>query len=515
MTFLAPPYTYTNQSIAIIGYGVTGKACVNFLLNKGAKVSVFDAYFDAESEQHDTARQNLSLCELNDNVDLSKFDQVVVSPGVNLKQAFIQNYIRQKGDKKSVVGDIELFARELNARNMAATQSSAQKQTAVIAVTGSNGKSTVVDMLTKALIKQDLNVVLGGNFGTSALSLIAEEKDANNSRYKNKETKRHIDLIVLELSSFQLESTYSLRPNIACILNVTSDHLDRHGNMAAYTQAKQQIYINAHNIVFNRDDSATYPEQQRNAISVGLSKDSASSIDSFYQTNQGIYRANHLVLDASRFPAVSQFQLLNMQVVLACAQILNMDMPLIVASLREYKGLPHRFETVYVDATTVWINDSKATNPGACIAAVESLSQQVDYIVLIAGGDAKGADIQELSPAISKYVDRLILIGKDAHLFTHFDTPFTYAASIEEAVEIASAFASSYVINYANKNASKNTNKNADSSINDSLHSISDETSMPHIGVMLSPACASIDMFANYQERGQLFCQAVNARVAA
>ncbi|MFT4652560.1 MAG: UDP-N-acetylmuramoylalanine--D-glutamate ligase [Kangiellaceae bacterium] len=503
MTFIAQPHTYTNQSIAIIGYGVTGKACVEFLLNKGAKICVFDAILQREN----IARQHLSFCTLTNTVDLSEFDLVVVSPGVNLKQSFIQAYVRHKGDKQYVVGDIELFARELNVTNNEAAYLQARKPTTVIAVTGSNGKSTVVDMLTKAFIKQGLNVVLGGNFGTSALSLLDPENDANNYQHNNKMMKQHIDLIVLELSSFQLESTYSLRPNIACILNVTSDHLDRHENMAAYTQAKQQIYVNAHDVVFNRDDSATYPEQYKNTISVGMSKDSAKSHNSFYQTDQGIYRAEQLLLNARFFPKVSQFQLLNMQVVLACAQILNMDIPLVVASLREYKGLPHRFETVYKDATTVWINDSKATNPGACIAAVESLSQQVNYIVLIAGGDAKGADTQALSHVISKHVDRLILIGKDAHLFTHFDTPFTYATSIEEAVDLASGYASSYAINSANQNS--------DLSINASLQNTNNEVSTPYIGVMLSPACASIDMFANYQERGQLFCQAVNAQVAA
>lgn len=503
MTFIAQPHTYTNQSIAIIGYGVTGKACVEFLLNKGAKICVFDAILPREK----LARPHLSFCTLTNNVDLSEFDLVVVSPGVNLKQSFIQAYIHHKGDERSVVGDIELFARELNATNNAAAQLQAQKPTAVIAVTGSNGKSTVVDMLTKAFIKQGLNVVLGGNFGTSALSLIAAEIDANTHQQKNKIMKQHIDLIVLELSSFQLESTYSLRPDIACILNVTSDHLDRHENMAAYTQAKQQIYVNARSIVFNRDDSATYPRQYPNTISVGISKDSARPDNSFYQTDQGIYRAEQLLLNARLVPAVSQFQLLNMQVVLACAQILNMNIPLVVESLQEYEGLPHRFETVYKDATTVWINDSKATNPGACIAAIESLSQRVNYIVLIAGGDAKGADTQALCDVISKHVDRLILIGKDAHLFTHFDAPFTYAKSIEEAVDIASDYASSYAIN--------SVNQNSDSLINASVQNSNDEESSPHIGVMLSPACASTDMFANYQVRGQLFCQAVNAQVAA
>jgi UDP-N-acetylmuramoylalanine--D-glutamate ligase len=513
MTLIAPPHSYTNQSIALIGYGVTGKACVNFLLKKKAKLSVFDASFDDDVDLNKAACSQLSFYKLKQDLDLSEFDQVVVSPGVNLKQPFIQRYMRQKGDSNSVLGDIELFARELKVKNM--TLSHDQKPIRVIAVTGSNGKSTVVDMLTKALIKLGLNAVLGGNFGTSALSLIAEDganncKDANYQDDNNKAT-QHIDFIVLELSSFQLESTFSLRPDIACILNVTSDHLDRHGDMAQYTQAKRQIYVNAHHTVYNRDDKATYPLQLNNAISVGMREDNNSPLNSFYQTERGIYKADKLVLDVKYFPLVNQFQMLNMQVVLACAEILNMDVALVLQSLCEYKGLPHRFEIIHQDAISLWINDSKATNPGACCAAVESLSKQVDFIILIAGGDAKGADIQMLGDVISTHVDRLILMGKDAHLFTQFGIPFTHAVSIEEAVEIASGYTQEHVQNCAKNRASID----AGQPINDASVKASGNVNTPYIGVLLSPACASIDMFANYQERGQLFCQAVNAQVAA
>ncbi|GAB56389.1 UDP-N-acetylmuramoylalanine--D-glutamate ligase [Glaciecola punicea ACAM 611] len=488
---LANAYSYENQSVAIIGYGVTGKACVAFLLNKGAKVSVFDDSFNTSNKQSLANTENLTFCEVHEALDLREFDQVVVSPGVNLRKAFIQNYIAHKGHASAVIGDIELFARQLNEINSGLVPG--ENPIKVVAVTGSNGKSTVVDMLTKVLLKQGVNVALGGNFGTAALALIAPNfiLAGNNGHSEQNTSAPRIDIIVLELSSFQLESTFSLCPDIGCILNISSDHLDRHGSMAAYTLAKQQIYANAATVVFNRDDSATSPSSLENAISVGYNQfDGGQLGDStkhFYQTSKGIYCGQHFLFDASQVMGISQFQLVNMQVVFACCQILKVNLVLAAQSLGEYKGLPHRFETVYHSKTSIWINDSKATNPGACLAALESLAKQVSHIILIAGGDAKGADIQMLAHAMSTHVDRLILIGKDADLFTQFGTPFTRANSIEDAVEKAKAYAGELARNHDN----------------------------PYIGVMLSPACASIDMFNNYQHRGQLFCQAVTAQVTA
>jgi UDP-N-acetylmuramoylalanine--D-glutamate ligase len=468
-------YVYDKQSIALIGYGVTGKACAEFLLNKGAKISVFDKSFDVLIRK----TESLTFCPLISNVNLSAFDLVVVSPGVNLNQEFLQTYIKEYGQAHRVIGDIELFARELNVSNARLTE--AQLATQVIAVTGSNGKSTVVDMLTQVLRDQGLNVVLGGNFGTSALSLISQSNSQGNSSRAN--------VIVLELSSFQLESTYSLRPDIACILNVSSDHLDRHGNMDEYIRTKQKIYSHARNIIFNRDDKATYPACTSKSISFGSSKCKSVQTECFYQTQAGIYHNEDLILDATNFAEISQFKMANMQVVLACAAILKLDNNKALFTLLNYKGLAHRFETHYQNANTTWINDSKATNPGASIVAIESLASQVNYLVLIAGGDSKGADMQALGEVIEKHVDMLILLGKDAELFTHFNTPFQKAVSMQHAVELAN-------ITISKLDSNKRIEKSK-------------------IGILLSPACASIDMFKNYQDRGDIFCEAVTAQVAA
>lgn len=476
MSISTHAYSYENQSIALVGYGVTGKACAEFLLKKKASVSVFDTAFVEQK----TVSHKLNFFPLDDKVELSQFDTVVVSPGVNLAQTYIKKFLASgKSKNKQVIGDIELFARELEIQKQLIPAS--QKSTKIIAVTGSNGKSTVVDMLTKALTNSGLRVALGGNFGTSALSLLSQT----------------YDYIVLELSSFQLEATYSLRPDIACILNVSADHLDRHGNMQTYTAIKHRIFLNAMNTIFNREDESTQPSVKTSSYSFGLSRPQNLQDDHcFYQTNEGIYLQNQLLLDSAKLQDNSQFQLLNMQVVLACANILGIDLTPVIETLEGYTGLPHRFQVIHKSANTAWINDSKATNPGACLAAIESASRQFSSIVLIAGGDAKGADASVLKKVIEQKVDMLVVIGKDAALFTQFNVPYQHANSLEEAV----CLANEYIRTSFTQKDSKNF-----STIN---------TSTPSIAVLLSPACASIDMFKNYQERGDVFSKAAQ-QVAA
>lgn len=471
----AHDHSYENQSMALIGYGVTGKACAEFLLDKGASVSVFDTSFDT----YNATTNKLDFYPLEDTVELSHFDSVVVSPGVNLQQPFIQNFLASgQPNSKQVIGDIELFARELDKQNK--LKSVSENTTKLIAVTGSNGKSTVVDMLTKALTKAGLRVALGGNFGTSALSLLSQD----------------YDLIVLELSSFQLESTYSLRPDIACILNITADHLDRHGTIQQYTAIKHRIFQNASQSIFNRDDKLTHPMGSLSSYSIGLyaPKDMHDG-HYFYQNEKGIFCNEQLAIDIAKLNGCSQFQLMNMQVVLACAYILELDLRPVVAALTAYKGLPHRFEIIHKTDQAVWINDSKATNPGACLAAIESARHQFEHIVLIAGGDAKGADATILASAIKQNIDMMLLIGKDAALFTHFDIPFNHASSLEEAVTQANQYIQSL------------------SSQNSKQHNDTTRPLGPSIAVLLSPACASIDMFKNYQERGDIFSRAVHQQV--
>lgn len=455
---------YLNQSIAVIGYGVTGKSCVRFLLSRGAKVSVFDKQINADDSK---SHSMVCFCILDENSDLSHFDCIVVSPGVDLQQPFIVN---AQHKNINIIGDVELFAREVTCP--------------VIAITGSNGKSTVVDMLTRALRDCGKNVGLGGNFGTPCLDLL--ELD--------------LDYVVLELSSFQLESTYSLKPQIASVLNITPDHIDRHGSMESYIQAKQSIYRHSEHQIFNRDDPNTYPNETFRSYAHSFGCD--DSIDEKYASDQpvvvhkstqnknGLLINDNNVVDFERIKHLQHHQLLNMQVVLLCATILNCDVNRVVSLLCRYQGLPHRFELVHKDASSRWFNDSKATNPGATVAAIKSIVQEVSTmsshndIVLIAGGDSKGADMTDLFECIQQHVKFLVLMGKDKNRFTHLNVDYKIVRDMSAAVTCSKRFCEQRA-------------DNENSTI-----------------VLLSPACASIDMYKNYQDRGECFREQVSQLVA-
>lgn len=451
---------YHNLKVAVLGMGVSGIASAKFLLEKGATLSVYNDKVDSVSVAafcRESNRTNISVYQLNDSVDLNDYELLVVSPGISLQTPCIQRYL-QSHDQNAVIGDIELFAREF----------AAQTDSKLIAVTGSNGKSSVVDMLTKALVACGVNAGVGGNFGTSALDMLKQEHQ----------------VYVLELSSFQLETTYTLAPDVACILNISSDHLDRHGSFENYVNAKQRIYHGAKHLVYNQNDSNTAFDGTTACISSFA--DSKSDDAAFYVHEGEIYSQSSKVLNRAELNAVSAIQLQNFAAVLSILQQFSLDTDKVCQSLLNYQGLPHRFERVFNNEYTTWINDSKATNPGASIAAITSAARDNTALILIAGGDAKGADTKELAQTIKQKVSYLILLGKDAALFTQFDVPYSIVSSLEEAVRCASEQAKLLL-----------------------------GGQVEHVTVLLAPACASIDMFKNYQQRGDLFNKAVLEQVAA
>lgn len=505
---------YTNKKVALIGYGVTGKACAQYLLNKGAVVSVFDR------ATHNTSADEaakLRFYSLNENTQLHGFDMVVVSPGVNLQQTFIQSYLKGVASNQSsvkvnnlvnrpcVIGDIELFAREFAYKKAKQSTIDTKHATKIIGITGSNGKSTVVDMLSKALTNAGLKVGLGGNFGTSALHMLEQD----------------YDLIVLELSSFQLESTYSLALDVACVLNVTPDHIDRHGTMQAYAQAKRKIYQDANFIIYNRDDpqtlASTYVFDSDNSASFGIAAPiEATEVACYFQNEKGVWlrfgktqsvekvlvEKDSLLLSTASLlnlsdknsndkdaaltqRYVSDHQLLNMQVVFACchalAHTMDFDFKKVEHSLCHYKGLAHRFETVRSDHLGTWINDSKATNSGASIAAIKALVGRQKELILIAGGDAKNADLADWFALVNRHVKHTILIGKDGPTIASQLNNCEVVNNLAAAVSLAKTY------------------------LQQTQQGI----------VLLSPACASIDMFDNFQQRGDIFTQLVRQQVAA
>jgi UDP-N-acetylmuramoylalanine--D-glutamate ligase len=431
--------TLANKSIVVVGMGLTGLSCVRFLLTKGAKVIAMDS----RSELTLSLEVPLLLGEF-DTDTLSQADLIVLSPGVDLNTPAIQHAI-EFGVR--VIGDIELFA-QFNS-------------CPVIAITGSNGKSTVTHLVTEMCKAAGKKVLMGGNIGVPALDLLGQTAD----------------VIVLELSSFQLETTYSLMPLVATVLNITADHLDRHGDLENYQQIKLSVYKNCEFIVCNRDDDLCYPVNQKATMSYGLSQSNLGF--SWDNDNTSILLDGKIFLDSKRCLLVGAHNMLNIQAAAALAKVFGIDDDSIRQGAQQFGGLPHRCQTVSMFNNVRWINDSKATNIGATLAAINGLASHIKgKLILIAGGEGKGADFSVMAECLTQSVGLLITLGKDGDKIARLHSNNVKVQTMQEAVLVAS------------------------------------EHSQAGDIVMLSPACASLDMFVSYQQRGDCFAQAVQALVA-
>jgi UDP-N-acetylmuramoylalanine--D-glutamate ligase len=483
-----------HQSIAVIGYGITGRACVRFLLSQQATVCVFDR--DVNIQETVMSDTNVKVAVFEPDMSLSSFSIVIVSPGVNPHLPCFATYREQGG---VLIGDIELFAWF--------------NKTPLIGITGSNGKTTVTDMLGKVLKSAGLHVQLAGNYGKCAVDLLLEQAHKTTP----------LDIVVLELSSYQLEMTESLQLEFASILNITEDHLDRHGNFEAYKIAKQRIFTMAKNIVVCRDEVFSYPptielnevgisnENTRICAEVGLLNSltgysvgeilvsdclSNSNMDNCSSDLAQAIAEPCIQFNGTALFALSDLHLkgshnyINIMIVLAICDQLSLDRELTIKAICDYKGLPHRFETIRVStlkaadktSTITWINDSKATNVGACQAALACFKKSDDYLVLIAGGDAKGVDLSPLKEIIDSQVNQLIVLGKDAHKFIQLIPNAIHVRNLQEAVATSL--------------------------------SLIQKADCANAVVLLSPACASLDMFVNYQDRGEIFASAVTEQMA-
>lgn len=423
-----------NKNIVVLGMGLTGLSCVRFLLTKSAKVIAMDS----RSELIISLDIPLVLGEFNVS-KLTQADLIVISPGVDLHTPAIQQAI-QCGVQ--VIGDIELFA---------------QFNTCpVIAITGSNGKSTVTHLVADMCKAAGKKVLMGGNIGLPALDLLDQSAD----------------VIVLELSSFQLETTHSLTPLVATVLNISEDHLDRHGDLTTYQQIKLKMYQHCQYIVCNRDDTLSYPVILKPIITYGLSKsDSGFSWDN---ESACILFEGKIFLDSKRCLLVGGHNMLNIQAAAALAKVLGIDDQSIRKGAQNFGGLPHRSQTISMFNNVCWINDSKATNVGATLAAINGLICSIKgKLILIAGGEGKGADFSVMAACLIQNVGLLITLGKDGDKIACLHPNSIKVQTIQEAVLVAAQ------------------------------HSQADDI------VLLSPACASLDMFVSYQQRGECFTQAV------
>lgn len=438
----------------IVGLGATGLSCARFLASKGESFRVVDSRPNPPALAEFRKLFPAVECELGD-FQVQTFmnaEQLIVSPGVSLQTPVIAAAMK---NDVPVTGDIDIFSKEVTSP--------------IVAVTGSNGKSTVVEILAAILKSAGVKYALGGNLDGAnfkpALDLLAGPP---------------ADIYVLELSSFQLETTENLAAEVATILNVSEDHLDRYTSLEDYTKAKQRIFNGCHRVVINRDDPATIPPDSIAVPSMdfGFSRPGVNGLGLLEEDgDQYLAYQFEKIVSVNELKIVGQHNIANALAAIALALSVGIDLDAIRRAVREFTGLPHRCQWVASIKGVDFYNDSKGTNVGATMAAVEGLGHRISgHILLIAGGVSKGADFSPLAPVINRWVKEVILIGRDAmELAANLDSDLQtyFAKDMQDAVAVAL------------------------------------EHALPGDAVLLSPACASFDMYDNYQHRGQVFVQSV------
>jgi len=443
------------QSLYLVaGLGKTGHSIAGYLQRRNLPFVVFDTRKNVEGLaefNQEFPGVDVFLEELPATI-YSQLIEIIASPGIGLDEPFIQEARRLH---IPVIGDLECFARHVKAP--------------VIAITGTNGKSTVTSLVGEMAKSAGLSVAVAGNIGTPVLDLL----DSN----------QHYDLWVLELSSFQLDLLYSLAPVAAVILNISPDHLDRHHTMAAYIAAKQRVYKQANVIIYNRDDNQTLPvETYRNSetaiINYGLGKPDASQWGIIEQGgNNFLAHGDECLLSVENLRLKGKHNWENVLAACALATAAGIKKTAIVTVLQSFAGLPHRCQWIRTLDGVDWINDSKGTNIGATISAIAGIGGAMHgKIVLIAGGLGKGADFCDLRQVVTEYVRTAVLIGTDANKIEAALSdliPVSHAANLEDAVLKARSEAKAGDV------------------------------------VLLSPACASLDMFRDFNHRGELFASLV------
>lgn len=435
----------------VVGLGKSGMSLVRFLARQGVSFAVADTR--ENPPELATLRRDYPQVEVRcgelDVEFLCRADELYVSPGLALATPALQA-AAARGVKLS--GDIDLFARNAKAP--------------IVAISGSNAKSTVTTLVGEMAVAAGKRVAVGGNLGMPALDLLSDD----------------VELYVMELSSFQLETTHQLGAEVAAVLNVSEDHMDRYSGLPAYHLAKHRIFRGARQVVVNRQDALTRPLMSDGlpCWTFGLG---APDFKAF-----GLREENgekYLAFEFQNLMPVRELKVrgahnqANALAALALGHAVGLPFDAMLSSLRTFTGLEHRCQWVRELDGVSYYNDSKATNVGAALAAIDGLGMDMDgKLVLIAGGDGKGADFSGLRDSVTRYCRAVVLIGRDADLIADAlgdAVPQVRAASLDEAIAQCRALA------------------------------------QPGDAVLLSPACASFDMFKNYEERGQLFARAVGA----
>ncbi|MBU2979417.1 UDP-N-acetylmuramoyl-L-alanine--D-glutamate ligase [Alteromonas sp. C1M14] len=423
------------QRIVVAGLGLTGQSVVRFLTGLGVTVSVWDTR--AEAVVPSWITNPVTLGRVNEDF-WTDIDMLILSPGISPSHPGV-HLARQAGVE--VMGDIELFAR--------------LSRTPLFGITGSNGKTTVTLLLTHILKTAGLKACAAGNVGQPVLDTLGEQWDA----------------LVLELSSFQLETTSSLSLKGGTILNISDDHLDRHGTIGDYAAAKQRIFLHCEHALVWRDHQECFPASPVSKVT-GYGVESSNTEFGF--SNNCITWQGKPVLNMVDVQLVGTHNVLNIQAALGLSLLAGVSMADACEGVKSFVPAPHRCVQISTRGGVHWIDDSKATNVGATLAALEGIGKQkTGKLFLIAGGDGKGADLSVLQSALLRYVDVVITLGKNGPDIAELFHDAHQVDDLPAAVNFAATHASS-----------KDT-------------------------VLLSPACASIDMFENYQHRATVFADAI------
>ena len=444
---MSPQAAQTAPNAVVVGMGRTGLSVARHLQRSGFRIAVTDSR-DAPPELAGVQALGSSIVTRTGGFDvqlLERADIVVTSPGVPLDDPF---FVQARARGLDIVGDIELFARAADAP--------------VVGITGTNGKSTVTTLLGRMAERAGVRVRVGGNLGQPALDLLGRGPT---------------DLYVLELSSFQLDTTHSLKLKASVVLNLSPDHMDRYATLKSYAASKARIYANSETAVINADEPEVVrmPRAGQRVLSFSLIDDKSDFrlMTPPGRQDQWLGRRGDALLPLSALKISGRHNAANALATLALGDALRLPIAPMLEELRDFPGLPHRAQWVADFKGVRYINDSKGTNVGATLAAVGGLAGP---LVVIAGGDGKGQDFTPLAAAFRTKVRTAVLLGRDAGLIETALSGICQThrvADMQEAVRAAAGFAQS------------------------------GDT------VLLSPACSSLDMFRDYAERGNVFAAAV------
>lgn len=436
----------------VAGLGISGVSAVNFLHEKGYRVAVTDSREVPPGHDKIPADVQTSFGHFDQEL-LLQAEEIIISPGLDPKLPEIQAAIA-KGIP--VISEIQVLRRATDKP--------------IVAITGSNAKSTVTTLIGLMAQEAGVNVAVGGNLGRPALDL----------------THDNPDVYILELSSFQLETTSNLNAEVAVVLNMSEDHLDRHGDMFGYHTAKHRIFQGVKKVVFNRDDSLTRPlvPDVTPMQSFGLNAPDLNQFGVLKDDDGTIWlaRGRERLLKSSEMYIQGTHNVANALACLALGEAIGLSLDKMLETLKTFKGLEHRCEFVKEVDGVRYYNDSKGTNIGATLAAIDGLGAAIEAqggkVAIILGGQGKGQDFTALRDSLQKYAKVAILIGEDRPIIEKAiegTTTLIHAESLQEAVELCR----------------QNTHAQD--------------------VVLLSPACASFDMFTGYPQRGHRFVEYVNA----